>query len=136
MYIAPSRSLVSRTATARRALAAVPDTRESSASVVGKGLAFAPEPQRQREVAFPQRYYGAHRERVGTAVQGAGALCGSARLCAVAGGKRRARPLPQAGGAAFDEQHLVQVGPAAVTLRTAAVARAAGRASLHRGYSR
>jgi hypothetical protein len=69
-------------------------------------------------------------------VQGAGALGGIARLCAAAGGERRARLLPQAGRAAFDEQHLVQVGAAAVALGAAAVPRAAGRAMLHGGYSR
>lgn len=69
-------------------------------------------------------------------MQGAGAFGASARLCAAAGGEGSARPLPQAGRAAFDEQHLLQVGAAAVALGAAAVAGAAGGASLHGGYSR
>ena len=97
---------------------------------------FGPEAQRQGEVALAQRYQGTHRERLGTAVQGAGTLGGGARRCGVSGGERRARPLPQAGRAVFDEQHLVQVGPAAVAPGAAAVPGAAGRASPHGGYSR
>ena len=107
-----------------------------AASVAGEGPAFGPEPQRQREVALSQRDQGAHRERVGTAVQGAGAFGEVARLGAAAGGERNVRPLPQAGRAAFNEQHLAQVGPAAVALGAAAVPGAAGRAAPHGGYSR
>ncbi len=92
---------------------------------------FGPEAQRQGEVALAQRYQGAHRERLGTAVQGAGALGGGARRCGVSGAERRARPLPQAGRAAFDEQDLPQVGVAPVALGPAAMADAAGGASLH-----
>ena len=69
-------------------------------------------------------------------MQGAGALGEVARLGAVAGGERSVRPLPQAGRAAFDEQYLAQVGPAAVALGAAAVPGAAGRALPHGGYSR
>ena len=104
--------------------------------VAGKGVALAPEAQRQGEVALSQRDHGAHRERLGTAVQSARALGASARLYAATGGERRACPLPQAGRASFDEQHLLQVGPAAVALQAAAVPGAAGRASRHGGYSR
>ena len=97
---------------------------------------FGPEAQRQGEVALAQRDQGAYRERLGTAVQGAGALGGGARRCGVSGAERRARPLPQAGRAAFGQQHLAQVGAATVALGAAAVAGAAGGASLHGGYSR
>ena len=97
---------------------------------------FEPEAQGQGEVAFLQRDHGAYRQRLGTAVQGAGALGGSTRLGGGAGSERGARLLPQAGGAAFDGQHLAQVGAAAVAFRAAAVAGAAGGASLHGGYSR
>ena len=97
---------------------------------------FEPEAQGQGKVAFPQRDHGAHRQRLGTAVQGACALGGSARPFVAAGGERGARLLPKAGGTAFDEQHLAQVGAATVAFRAAAVAGAAGGASLHGGYSR
>ena len=110
-------------------------TRESPPST-GKAVVLAPEAQRQGEVALLQRDHGAHRERLGAAVQSARALGAIARLYAATGGKRRACPLPQAGRASFDEQHLLQVGPAAVALHAAAVPGAAGRASLHGGYSR
>ena len=97
---------------------------------------FEPEAQGQGEVAFLQGDHGAHRQRLGTAVQGAGALGGSVRPCGGAGRERGPRLLPKAGGAALDEQHLAQVGAAAVAFRAAAVAGAAGGASLHGGYSR
>ena len=49
-------------------------------AVAGKGVALEPEAQRQGEVALSQRDHGAHRERLGTAVQGARALGAIARL--------------------------------------------------------
>ena len=69
-------------------------------------------------------------------MQGAGALGGVAGLTAAAVPERLARLAPQAGGGAFDRQHLFDVRLTAVAPRSAAVAGAAGRAVLHSGYSR
>ena len=87
-------------------------------------------------LALAQRDDGAHGQGVGAAVQGAGALGIVARLTAAAVPERQARPSPQGGGGALDQQHLSHVRLAAVAPRSSAVAGAAGRAVLHSGYSR
>ena len=69
-------------------------------------------------------------------MQGAGALGVVAGLTAAAVPERLARPSPQGGGGALNQQHLSHVRLAAVASRSSAVAGAAGRAVLHSGYSR
>ena len=64
---------------------------------------------------------------------GAGGV--SAGLSGAPARQRGAGTPPQRRRGAFDQQHLMQVSTAAVTLRSPALPRAAGGAALHRAYS-
>jgi len=97
---------------------------------------FEPEPEGQRKVPLAQRDDRAYGKGFGAAMQGAGALGVVASLTAAAVAECLARPAPEGGTGAFDQQHLLEVGLAAVASRSSAVAGAAGRAVLHFGYSR